>query len=45
MKGWNGTGWRVHAEEDDSVLHALAETIELKDPYTRGHCERVAVTP
>jgi putative nucleotidyltransferase with HDIG domain len=28
--------------EDDSVLHALAETIELKDPYTRGHCERVA---
>jgi putative nucleotidyltransferase with HDIG domain len=33
---------RSRRREDDSVLHALAETIELKDPYTRGHCERVA---
>lgn len=33
---------RSRREEDDSVLHALAETIELKDSYTRGHCERVA---
>jgi putative nucleotidyltransferase with HDIG domain len=33
---------RSRRREDDSVLHALAETIELKDSYTRGHCERVA---
>jgi putative two-component system response regulator len=33
---------RARRREDDSVLHALAETIELKDSYTRGHCERVA---
>ncbi|KAF0219763.1 MAG: response receiver-modulated cyclic diguanylate [Geobacteraceae bacterium] len=28
--------------EDESVLRSLAQTIELKDPYTRGHCDRVA---
>lgn len=27
---------------DESTLLSLARTVELKDPYTRGHCERVA---
>lgn len=27
---------------DEATLLSLAQTIELKDPYTRGHCERVA---
>lgn len=27
---------------DESTLRSLAQTIELKDPYTRGHCDRVA---
>ena len=27
---------------DESTLLSLAQTIELKDPYTRGHCDRVA---
>lgn len=26
----------------EGVLLSLAETIELKDPYTKGHCDRVA---
>jgi response regulator RpfG family c-di-GMP phosphodiesterase len=29
--------------EDEDVLRSLAQTIELKDPSTRGHCDRVAV--
>lgn len=29
-------------KEDEFVLHSLAQTIELKDPRTRGHCDRVA---
>jgi len=28
--------------EDENVLRSLAQTIELKDPLTRGHCDRVA---
>ena len=28
--------------EDEAVLRSLAQTIELKDHYTRGHCDRVA---
>ena len=28
--------------EDENVLLSLAQTIELKDPSTRGHCDRVA---
>jgi len=30
----------AHCEE--SAISSLAQTIELKDPYTRGHCDRVA---
>lgn len=28
--------------ENEAILRSLAQTIELKDLYTRGHCERVA---
>ena len=28
--------------EDEFILHSLAQTIELKDASTRGHCDRVA---
>ncbi len=27
---------------DEATLLSIAQTIELKDPYTRGHCDRVA---
>jgi putative two-component system response regulator len=27
---------------DESVMLSIAQTIELKDSYTRGHCDRVA---
>lgn len=27
---------------DEHSLYSLAQTIELKDPYTKGHCDRVA---
>jgi len=29
--------------EDEFILHSLAQTIELKDSSTRGHCDRVAI--
>jgi len=29
-------------QEREGVLRSLAQTIELKDPSTRGHCDRVA---
>ncbi|HEY5974000.1 MAG TPA: HD domain-containing phosphohydrolase [Geobacteraceae bacterium] len=29
--------------EDEDILRSLAQTIELKDPSTRGHCDRVAI--
>lgn len=34
----------VHSlrNSDEEKLLSLAQTIELKDPYTRGHCDRVA---
>jgi len=27
---------------DDSTLRSLGQMVELKDPYTKGHCDRVA---
>ncbi len=30
-------------KDEEDVLRSLAQTIELKDPYTRGHCDRVAI--
>jgi putative nucleotidyltransferase with HDIG domain len=34
----------IHAlkKADEATLISLAQTIELKDPYTRGHCDSVA---
>jgi putative nucleotidyltransferase with HDIG domain len=34
----------VHSlkKADEATLISLAQTIELKDPYTRGHCDNVA---
>jgi putative nucleotidyltransferase with HDIG domain len=29
--------------EDEDILRSLAQAIELKDPCTKGHCDRVAV--
>ena len=28
--------------DDEATLLSIAQTVELKDPYTRGHCERVS---
>lgn len=28
--------------EDETLYLTLAQTVELKDPYTKGHCDRVA---
>ncbi len=28
--------------DDETVYLSLAQTVELKDPYTKGHCDRVA---
>ena len=28
--------------EDENLYLSLAQTVELKDPYTKGHCDRVA---
>ena len=28
--------------ENEAVYRSLAQTVELKDPYTKGHCDRVA---
>lgn len=36
------TLFRSLRNAEESTLLALAQTIELKDAYTRGHCERVA---
>ena len=34
---------RSLSRADEATLLALAETIELKDPLTQGHCKRVAM--
>lgn len=33
---------RTIRRENEDVLRSLAQTIELKDHYTKGHCDRVA---
>ena len=33
---------RALRRADEPMLLSLAQTVELKDPYTRGHCDRVA---
>lgn len=33
---------QIIKRENEDVLRSLAQTIELKDFYTRGHCDRVA---
>ncbi len=33
---------RALKSQDESSMLSLAQTIELKDKYTRGHCDRVA---
>lgn len=33
---------RSLATRDEAVFLSLAQTVELKDPYTKGHCDRVA---
>lgn len=33
---------RTMRGSDEATLLSLAQAIELKDPYTRGHCDRVA---
>ena len=30
------------ATDDETVYLSLAQAVELKDPYTKGHCDRVA---
>jgi response regulator RpfG family c-di-GMP phosphodiesterase len=30
-------------KDEEDVLRSLAQTIELKDPSTKGHCDRVAI--
>ena len=35
---------QIIKRENEDVLRSLAQTIELKDPYTRGHCDRVAAS-
>jgi putative nucleotidyltransferase with HDIG domain len=29
---------------DEAALHSIAQSIELKDPYTGGHCDRMAAS-
>ncbi len=33
---------QILRRENEHILRSLAQTIELKDPCTRGHCDRVA---
>ncbi len=34
--------FQIIRRENEDVLRSLAQTIELKDPCTKGHCDRVA---
>ncbi|MBS1244114.1 MAG: response receiver-modulated cyclic diguanylate phosphodiesterase [Deltaproteobacteria bacterium] len=39
---WRYLAVRSLRPGDEAALYSIAQTIELRDPYTRGHCDRMA---
>jgi putative two-component system response regulator len=39
---WRYRVVRSLRDGDDAALRSIAQAIELRDPYTRGHCDRMA---